>query len=291
MLTSIFSGLLCMVVSMAFAQPAIQVVDDNGDTVTLQQPAQRIVSLAPSMTELLFSLGAGDRIVGVMDFSNFPPEARQLPVVGRFDMLDMERILALQPDLIVAWRTGNPRASIERLKSLGLHVYVVEPESLASIAGHLSRLGELTGQTEEARILRDNFEQSLHDLQQQYKDLQPVSVFYQVWNSPMISVGGAELINDMISLCGGSNIFAELPVGPKVNLEDVVQRNPQVIIASGSSPDAPEWLDDWKQWPQLRAVQNGHLYSIPPDIVQRHSLRALQGASEMCTHINKARLP
>lgn len=280
MLVSIDSG-------AALAQ--ISVNDDNGDVVTLEQPAQRIISLAPSMTELLFSLGAGDRIVGVMDFSDFPAQARQLPIVGRFDMLDMERIMALQPDLVVAWRSGNPRASIERLKALGVNVYVAEPESLLSIAGHLTRLGDLTGQQEEAHVLREHFEQSLDSLRNTYSQRTGVSVFYQVWHSPIISVGGAELINDMITLCGGRNIFAELPVGPKINLEDVVQRNPQVIIASGSTPEAPSWLSEWLQWPQLQAVQNGHLYSIAPDIVQRHSMRALQGAAQMCAHIDRAR--
>ena len=273
------------------AQSAIQVVDDNGDIVTLAKPAQRIISLAPSMTELLFSLGAGDRIVGVMDFSDFPLAAQNLPVVGRYDMLDMEQILYLQPDLVVAWRSGNPRTSVERLKSLGITVYVAEPESLFSISDHLARLGELTGQSNEAAALQQEFRQSLQSLQDGYSGRDEVSVFYQVWYSPIISVGGAELINDMITLCGGRNIFAELPVGPKVNLEDVLQRNPQVIIASGSTRDAPEWLNDWLQWSQLSAVQNQHLYSIEPDIVQRHSMRALQGAAEMCTYIDRARTP
>lgn len=268
---------------------AITVTDDDGHSVSLQQPAKKIISLAPSMTELLFSLGAGDNVVGVMDFSDYPPEAKQRPIVGRFDMLDMERILALQPDLIVAWRSGNPRTSIQRLKDLGFTVYIAEPDSLNSIAGHLTRLGQLTGQNDEAEVLREHFEMELAKLQNSYSQRAPVSVFYQVWHSPIISVGGAELINDMISLCGGRNIFNELPVGPKVNLEDVLVRDPQIIIASGSNDDTPEWLDDWLQWPQLQAVANQHMYSIAPDLVQRHSMRALQGAALMCEHIEQAR--
>jgi iron complex transport system substrate-binding protein len=268
---------------------SISVIDDDGHSVSLAQPARRIISLAPSMTELLFSLGAGDRVVGVMDFSDYPPEARERPIVGRFDMLDMERILALQPDLIVAWRSGNPRNSIQRLKELGFSVYIAEPDSLTSIAGHLSRLGRLTGQDDEADILREYFESELLKLQSSYNDRTPVTVFYQVWHSPIISVGGAELINDMIGLCGGRNIFAGLPVGPKVNLEDVLVRDPQIIVASGSNDDSPEWLNDWLRWPQLQAVKNKHLYSIAPDLVQRHSLRALQGAGIMCEHIDQVR--
>lgn len=274
----------------AVSDDALRVLDDDNNPVLLQQPAQRIISLAPSMTELLFSLDVGDRIVGVMAFSDFPPQARDLPVVGRHDMLDMERIIALQPDLVIAWRSGNPRSAVQRLRELGLNVYVAEPESLASISTQLEKIGVLTGRQTEAAELATRFRRQLDDLAGRYQDLQPVTVFYQVWNSPMISVGGAELINDMISLCGGINIFSELPVGPKVSLEDVLVRNPDVIIASGSTPDSPAWLLDWLQWPQLSAVTNQHLYAIPPDFVQRHSLRALQGVHAMCEHIDKARI-
>lgn len=265
------------------------VTDDDGKLITLATPARRIVSLAPSMTELLFSLGAGDQLVGVMDYSDYPPEALTLPVVGRYDSLDMERIVALQPDLIVAWRSGNPRGALNRLADLGFPVYVAEPDSLPSIGHHLERLGILTGHASRGAELNAQFSARILELAEGFGGKEGVSVFYQVWHAPMISVGGHELINDMIQLCGGENIFAELPVGPKVNLEDVLARNPQVIIASGSSADAPAWLDDWLRWPQLDAVANQHLYVIPPDLVQRHSLRALQGARQMCEHIDQVR--
>lgn len=271
------------------ADAGVSVVDDDGNRITLTAPAQRIVSLAPSMTELLFSLGAGEQLVGVMDYSDFPPEALTLPIVGRYDALDMERIVALQPDLIVAWRSGNPRSALNRLAALGFPVYVAEPDSLHSIGEHLARLGQLTGHASRGSTLKRQFSNQIQQLQTEFGNREPVSVFYQVWHSPMISVGGRELINDMIRLCGGQNIFAELPVGPKVNLEDVLARDPQVIIASGSSADAPAWLEDWLRWPQLQAVAGQHLYVIPPDLVQRHSLRALQGARQMCAHIDRAR--
>jgi len=271
------------------ADTSLSVTDDNGKRVTLASPAQRIISLAPSMTELLFSLGAGNQLVGVMDYSDFPPAALALPVVGRYDSLDMERIVFLQPDLIVAWRSGNPRGALNRLEELGIPVYVAEPDSLQSIGEHLERLGVLTGHASRGAELNRQFSAQIDQLRNDVGNKQRVSVFYQVWHAPMISVGGHELINDMIQLCGGENIFAELPVGPKVNLEDVLARNPQVIIASGSSAEAPAWLDEWLRWPQLDAVAGEHLYVIPPDLVQRHSLRALQGARQMCGHIDQAR--
>jgi len=269
--------------------PALSVVDDTGVVVTLQHPAQRIVSLAPSMTELLFSLGAGDRILGVMDYSDYPPRALQIPIVGRFDMLDMEQIVALQPDLVVAWLTGNPPNAIQRLKDLGIAVYTAEPDSMLSISGHLLRLGELTGQSTQAAMLSQQLLTQLESIRATRNATTPVRVFYQVWHSPIISVGGIELINDMITRCGGSNIFAELPVGPRVNLEDVLLRDPEVIIASGSDRESPAWLNDWLRWPEMTAVRDQHLYAIEPDLVQRHSLRALQGLQQMCGFIDRAR--
>ncbi len=284
-------GLFMMLVawSVPTAARPISVLDDEQNTVALDQAATRIISLAPSMTELLYSLGVGDRIVGVMAHSDFPPDATSLPVVGRHDLLDMEGILALNPDLIVAWRSGNPRSSLQRLRELGFTLYVAEPESLASIGSHLARLGTLTGQQDQADMLVNAFDRQIESLRQRYGNREPVSVFYQVWHSPIVSVGGRELVNDMISLCGGRNIFSELGVGPTVDRESVILRNPDVILASGSDRTHPRWLEDWRDWPGIGAVANNHLYALAPELVQRHSLRAIQGARQMCEYIDQAR--
>jgi len=268
---------------------AIEVTDDAGRQVRLTTPAQRIISLAPSMTELLFSIGAGDRVVAVIDYSDYPPEARALPVIGRHDLLDMEAIVALQPDLIVAWQSGNPRSSLQRLEQLGFAVYIAEPSSLNSIAKQVEKLSLLSGLSARGEELAAQFRQELNTLADAQRGAAPVSVFYQVWHSPLISVGGAELINDIINLCGGKNIFADLTVGPKVSIEGVLRQNPDVIIASGMDAARPQWLDEWLRWPHLKAVQNHQLYFIPPDLVQRHSLRVLQGATQLCQHLDKAR--
>lgn len=288
--------MLCVSVlsSAALAQPQssqmpLTVIDDRDITVTLTEPATRIISLAPSMTELLFSLGAGENIVGVVEYSNFPEAAQALPIVGRYDRLDIERILSLQPDLIISWQSGNPRGAVQQLQEMGYPVYTAEPSTVQSIAGTLNRLGTLTGRSERASALSATINNAVTQYQSTYSDAEPISVFYQVWHNPIISVGGGELINDMVSLCGGENIFADLPVGPAVNLEDIITRRPQVILASGASPERPEWLDLWKQWPSIPAVQANHLYSLPPDHVQRHSMRALQGLEQMCQLIDQAR--
>jgi iron complex transport system substrate-binding protein len=199
--------------------------------------------------------------------------------------------LQLQPDLIVAWQTGNPHASVIRLKQLGLTVYIAEPKSLESIPSHIERLARLAGTETAASNALGSFRTTLSRLRDEYAATSPVSVFYQVWNQPLISAGGNELINDIIELCGGSNIFADIKlVAPKVSMEAVLQRNPDVIIASGMDIERPEWLDEWKNWPGLNAVSNNSLFFIPPDLLQRHTPRALLGAEQMCSQLAQARL-
>lgn len=269
--------------------PVFSVIDDNQRTVTLTRPAQRIVSLAPSLTELLYAAGAGAQVVGVSEYSDFPPEARALPIVGRYDLLDMETIVALAPDLIVAWRSGNPRSAVQSLIDLGFNVYVAEPTTIASIADHIERFATLAGTQAAGLAAAEHFREALALLDNTYRNREPVRVFYQVWNEPLISVGGNELINDIIRLCGGSNIFEDLGLAPKVSEEAVLLRDPAVIIASGMDASRPAWLDDWRRWPQLQAVANGHLYFVAPDLVQRHSLRVLTGTEQTCQHIEAAR--
>lgn len=263
--------------------------DDRGETIALDAPAGRIISLAPSMTELLFSLGAGERIVGVMAHSDFPPEAAAIPVVGQHNGLDLERILSLQPDLVIAWQTGNPQGALLRLESMGVPVYVAEPESLEDIARQVENLAVLTGLDEAGRQIASDFRGRLAALRARYAGAEPVRVFYQVWNSPLITAGGGELIDDMISLCSGRNVFGDLPVGPKVSVEAVLQREPEIIVGSGADGERPPWLDEWQRWERLPAVQSGHVYHIEPDIIQRHSLRALQGTGRLCGLIDRAR--
>ncbi|SUZ55488.1 uncharacterized protein METZ01_LOCUS8342, partial [marine metagenome] len=268
----------------------VEVYDDEGTQITLAIPAQRIVSLAPSLTELIYSAGAGENLVGVVEYSDFPAAAKALPIVGRFDLLDIERILELDPDLVVAWQTGNPRSSVNQLRQLGLTVYVAEPRSLAAIPSHIERLAVLVGkELSDLKVIYD-FRQKLEALNSKYRHQSPVTIFYQVWDRPLITAGGNELINDIITLCGGRNIFANIRrVAPKVSREAVLKRNPEVIIASGMDIERPEWLDDWLRWPSLKAVANKNLFFVPPDLLQRHTPRALLGAAQICDQLDQVR--
>lgn len=284
-----FLLIVSVMFSGAINAQSITVIDDNQRTVTLAGPAQRIISLAPSLTELLFVAGAGNRIVGVSEYSDYPPQAQGIPIVGRYDLLDMEAIVGYGPDLIVAWRSGNPQAAVQRLIDLGFNVYVAEPRTLLSIAEQIENFAALAGTEVTGQAASKYFREQLEILRNRYKDSAKVSVFYQVWNEPLISVGGDELINDIINLCGGSNIFSDLGLAPKISVESVLERDPALIIASGMDIARPEWLDDWRRWPQLQAVAKDALFFIPPDLVQRHSLRVLSGALQMCAQIDSVR--
>jgi iron complex transport system substrate-binding protein len=269
---------------------AAEIIDDEGNLVRLEKPAKRIISLAPSLTELVYAAGAGARLIGVVEYSDYPASADSLPVIGRFDGLDIEKILELKPDLIVAWQSGNPKSSITQLKNLNLKVYVAEPKNLSSIASHIEKLSVLTGTESRAQIAIQEFNSIYGELKRRYNNKSKVKIFYQLWDRPIITVGGNELINDIIELCGGENIFGDLPqLAPKIDQESVLIRNPKVIVASGSNTERPQWLDEWELWPQLTAVAEENLYFIIPELLQRHTPRALLGTRQMCEYIDQAR--
>lgn len=268
----------------------ISVIDDAGDTITLHAPAGRIISLAPNLTELLFAAGAGSKIVGTVRYSDWPAEAKSIPLIGDSFNIDIEAIMRLQPDLIVLWESGTGVTAYRKLKELGFTVYRSEPDTLEKIASSIARLGQLADTGETARQASNALLAQIAEIRNHYQHASAVTVFYQFWDRPIFTVNGRHLISHIIELCGGRNIFGELSgLTPQINPESVLERNPQVIIASGDSETPPAWLNDWQQWPELAANINGHLYSIPPDYILRHTPRAIQGAKMMCEFIDRAR--
>lgn len=268
----------------------VQVVDDLGNTVTLQQPAQRIVSLAPHITETLFAAGAGDSVVAVVQFSDYPDAALQLPVIGSHQEISYESLLSLNPDLVVAWASGNGEEIIARIRSLGLAVYLDEPRRIEDIAASLLRFGKLAGSENIAQQQAEEFLSRLERLSLQEPGQEPVRVFYEVWNEPLTTLNGSHLVSDIIRLCGGVNIFASaIPIAPVVSTESVLAADPQLIVVSGMDEERPEWLDEWRRWPGLSAAEFGQLRFIPPDLLQRNSPRIIQGAESLCEYIEQAR--
>ncbi|MBS3935347.1 MAG: cobalamin-binding protein [Sulfuritalea sp.] len=268
----------------------IVVRDDSGTTVRLATPASRIVSLAPHATETLFAAGAGGKIVGAVDYSDYPEAARKIPRVGGYSRLDLEAIAALKPDLAIGWASGNSPAHIDKLRALGIPVYLAQPERIDDVAAKLERYGELAGTQATARAAADAFRTRLAELRTQYGTRPAVRTFYQIWQQPLMTVGGGQVISDVIRLCGGTNVFADLkPLAPKVAVEAVIAADPEVIVASGMGEARPEWLDDWRQWTGMTAVRRDNLYFIPPDLLQRHTPRLVEGAARLCAQIEMAR--
>ena len=268
----------------------IEAVDDIGRTVQLDKPARRIVSLAPHITENLFSAGVGQFVVGVVSYSDYPIEARALASVGGYDNFDSELILAMQPDLVIGWKEGNQFHQVERLMDLGLTVFVNEPQRLEDVAADITRFGILGGREDEARAVAQEYMAGLSLLRDKYSGLEQVSVFYQVWPNPLITVTDKQIIGNVIRLCGGSNIFAGLgSPTPQVGKEAVLTINPDTIIASGMNEARPDWLDEWKQWSFLKATRYDNLFFIDPDIIQRHTTRILLGTRQLCELLEQAR--
>lgn len=276
------------IVSTAHAQ--ISARDDTGRIVTLQAPARRVVSLAPHVTELLYAAGAGGAVVGAMEYSDYPEIAKSLPRVGGSAGLDLEAIVALHPDLVIAWQSGNPSWQVERLVNLGIPVFVTEPRRIDDVASLLERFGKLTGTEAVAQKAAGKFRRHEAQLRARYPGRPDVSVFYQILDSSLFTVSGRHLISDVIRLCGGKNIFAGLPgLTPRVDVESVLKNNPEVILASGYEPQWSEWLARWRAWPMLTAVARNNLFLIPPDLIERQGPRILEGADRVCAIFDQAR--
>lgn len=276
------------------AQAAVSVVDDAGQTVTLAQPARRVVSLAPHVTEMIFAAGGGDRIVGTVHYSDYPPQARDIPRVGDNKALDLERIAALKPDLIVVWRHGNAQKQTDRLRALGLPLFYSEPRKLASIPENVEKLGMLLGTEATARRAADSFRQQVETLRKTYAARPPVTVFYQVWQQPLMTLNGQHLVSDMLALCGGRNLFgAETPLVPTVSVEAVVAGNPEAMLTAGmgatrSDQPLPDYAM-WQRWKQITAVARNNLFVIDGDLVNRAGPRVVQGIEQICKDLDVAR--
>lgn len=284
-----FSLAICAIAIPSVAAAAITVQDDVGNTVTLPQPARRIVSLAPHITELLYAAGAGDKIVGVSNFSDYPPAAKGIPSVGSFAALDLERVLTLKPDLIVAWRSGNKPSQVARLRAFNIPVYESQAGDFPAIAASLERLSALSGTYDIGKRAANDFRQRWQSLQSRYASRAQVSVFYQIWSQPLMTLNGQHMASAVLRLCGGKNVFADLPqLAPTISAEAVIAADPQVILTPGDAKDQP--LEQWKQYPRLQAVRHQHLYTINADWMNRAGPRVLDAADEVCRRLDEARM-
>lgn len=279
---------LLLIVPFA-ARAALELAGADGQGVTLAAPAARIVSLAPDLTELVYDVGAGADMAGAGTYSNYPAAAQKLPRIGNASGFDIERIVALKPDLILAWQGGTPVTFIERLRALRLPVLVIGTHKLADIAANLELIGRATGHEAEAHKAAADFLAGLEKLRRRYANKKPVRVFYEISATPLYTVGGKQIISRMLELCGGRNIFADLTaLAAPVSLGTVLARDPQAIV-TGDDPGSAARLKEWQRWPQISAVKTGSLFRISGDLLARATPRLLAGGQQLCEDLDKAR--
>ena len=278
----------CLITATAHAD--ISVRDDDGMTVTLQKPAQRVISLAPHVTELLFAAGGGDHIVGVVSYSDYPEAARRIANIGDNRQLDLERVIALKPDLLVVWRHGSSERQLAQLRALGIPMFHSEPHKLDDIADSLVRLGRLLGTERAAQQAAAALRQQLGALAIQYARRPPVRMFYQVWDKPLYTLNGAHIVSDAMRLCGGENIFAHMKVtAPVVSTEAVLQENPEAIFGSSERSDADGGVNMWKAFPGVTAVRRDNLFKLDGNLLNRAGPRMIAGTIALCEKLEIAR--
>jgi iron complex transport system substrate-binding protein len=282
--------LLAALLAASAVHAELRAVDDYGKPLVLARPAQRVISLSPHLTELMYAAGAGSRMVGAFAFSDYPPEAKGLPRVGSDAQIDLEAVVALKPDLVVAWPNSGSGPAVERIAGLGIAVFRSEPRELEDIARTLVVLGRLAGTQDKARAAAREFRARAARIASENAGRAEVRVFYQVWDRPLSTVNGDHVITKVMRLCGGTNVMADLPaLAPEIDRERVLRANPEVIIASGLGDSPPAWLDDWLAFPAMAAARAGNLYAIPAPLLQRHTPRILDGADALCRILQAVR--
>jgi iron complex transport system substrate-binding protein len=274
---------LCLLLVLPAQAAAIRLVDDAGQTLEFTRPPQRIVSLTPHLTELLFAVGAGAQLVGVDSASDYPKAAKALPRVGDYSRINFERILALKPDLVIAWVGGNRAADIHGLNKMGLPVLHTQASRLDDVARLLRLIGRASGHAGQGDAAARDFSARLDALQVRAARQPPVSVFYQVWDRPLMTVGGTHWISDALAVCGARNVFADLrAASPVVSREAVLRRAPALIV-SGS--DAPDVRRQWQRFASLPAVKKNAFVRVDADLLHRPTPRLIEGVAELCAAV------
>ncbi|HSN17640.1 MAG TPA: cobalamin-binding protein [Gammaproteobacteria bacterium] len=262
----------------------------DGVELTLARPAQRVVSLAPDLAELLYDIGAGDSLQGAVEYTDYPATAKTLPRVGDAFHVDVEKLVALKPDLVLAWEGGTPEPLIVKLRALKVPVLALGTHELLDIASNMEMLGLATGHADAAQLAADDFRTFLGALRERYANQPPLTAFYEISPQPLFTVGGQQSISKLMEVCGAHNVFADLTdLAPAVTLESVLARNPQVIITGDGEGDAAERFKDWQRWPGLAATQQGNFVILNDDWVSRATPRLLNAGKQLCEALQRIR--
>lgn len=290
----------CLLLGLAAgaAQCAVH-VDDAGRSIEFKSPPGRVITLAPNLTEFVYAVGAGSALVGTMDTSNYPDEARRVERIGNYQRLDVERILALKPDVVLVWHHGNQGRELGQLEAAGVKLFYIEPRRIDDVAATLERVGALLGRTKQGIEHAAAYRQAVAELRRRYAGAPSVSVFFQVWNQPLMTLNGQHLTSDLMDICGGRNVFASLQaLAPQVSVEAVVEANPEVFFTAREFDDgkAPwrrtpdgEAFKSWRGFTRLVAVRHGWMFTVSGDLVTRQGPRAIEGAKAFCAMLDEVR--
>lgn len=291
-------AVLLILAAAAGAKAAVH-VDDAGRSVDFPSPPRRVVTLAPNLTEFVYAVGAGDTMVGTMDTSTWPEAARRVTRIGDYQRLDVERILSLKPEVVLVWHHGNQGRELGQLEAAGLRLFYLEPKRLEDVPATLERVGALLGHEAQARPAAAAWRRELADLRARHAKAEPVSVFFQVWSQPLMTLNGGHLTSDILALCGGRNVFATLPaLAPQVSLESVVAADPEAIFSTREfTGDTPGWRREpgrpsfsiWQPFPRLTAVRRRWMYTVPGDLLTRQGPRVLDGVRAVCAALDEVR--
>jgi iron complex transport system substrate-binding protein len=273
----------------SLAWGAAELRDDRDIAVRLAAPAARIVTLAPHLAEIVFAAGAEEKLVGVALFSDYPAGVRQLPLVGDASRIDIERVLLLRPDLVLAWKSGNQPGDVLRLEQLGVPVFVTEPVRLPDVSRLIRAVGVLAGTQRRAENTAARFEAEIGALRGRFSTRRAIRVFYEIWHRPLLTVNSSHMISDVIRLCGGRNVFAAAPMlTPTVSLEAVLAAQPEVIVGGGSGISARDFETQWRNH-RIPTLQKRGLIHVAPDEIQRASPRIAAGARTVCEGLERFR--
>jgi iron complex transport system substrate-binding protein len=272
------------------AGAAITVLDDDGKQVTLQKPALRVIGMAPHATELIYAAGGGAKIIAAVDYSDYPEAAKSLPRVGSNRQVDMERVAALKPDLIVIWLHGSSERQIEQIRALGIPMFHSEPKKLAEIPDSLNRIGKLLGTEKVADAAAADLRKQLAALSARYAGRAPVRMFYQVWDKPLHTLNGGHIVSDAVRLCGGENIYAHMKVtAPVVSQESVLGEDPEAIVSTGERSKEDGGVAIWRPFTTMTAVRRNNLFRIDGNLLNRAGPRMIAGAAALCEKLELAR--
>lgn len=266
------------------------VTDDQGEELCLDQPAKRIATLSPGATELAFAAGAGDKVVAVVNYSDYPEAALKLPLVGNHTRIDLEALLALKPDLVITWRTGNPPAQMEMLRTLGLPMFAIEPRTFEGVSKVIEQLSILAGTEQEGFAEAERFRKGIAEIAEQYRNAEPIPVFYQVWQTPLMTINDDHLIGKVVQLCGGVNVFGDMPrLVPRISAEVVLEADPHAIITGSVEGIEDNQLDRWKSYTGMTAVAKNNLFFVPASPISRPTPRLLEASRDICQRLDVAR--